>query len=859
LRARHDDDCLARGLEAWPTPDIVTWDELIERMFVRDRQAGRLDGRWLPASAAQLVWERLVRDDPDLDPLVSPAGLARAAYQSWRRLHDYCIPDDALAGDESPETAAFARWCRQYRRLLGTRGWVDAAAAQAQVHAVSAAPGLEVVGFDRLTPLQDALLTQWAEAGVTVTRSVAAAPRGTVRRVSCLDATAELDAAARWAADVLHEQPGQRIAIVVPELGAKRETVRRTVERVLVPATGLSGGPVPETQAYELAAARPLADQPVVAAALDLLELFVTPPDLGALSRLLRNPFVAGTAEEGPARARLDAHLRRYEGPGLGLLRFERMATERGCPLLATALGSGRAVISKWSEKQLPSVCSKSVFDLLLTVGWPGAALDSAEHQAEQRWRSLVSELGACDEFTGAVSRAEAVGLLREMAGRVLFEPQELRAPLLVIDPETCAGMTFDALWVCGLEASRWPSPTAPDPFLPRGMQARHGVPRATAELAAAESRRVLERLLASAGDVTLSAPELEDDAPLMPSALLDGIPPQDCAPGWTEPRLAVLQHARRPALESLVDGQMPPISADEARRGGARLLELQAACPFRAQAELRLGARRLEEPGIGVDAAERGDLVHRTLAALWLELRTQDALLSLDLGDVRAAVQRAVEVALAEARGTADELMRHLLELEAVWLAERVLEMVDADRARAPFIVEGVEEPCTGRIGALTLEFRPDRIDRLADGSLAVIDYKTGANAEVRAWLDERPQLPQLPAYVQALGADRVSAVAFARVRSGDTGYAGVVRDAELFAGLRVPGSSGLLKPYATWDELLGAWRRRLEALAAEYAAGEARLAPNPRKACEHCHLGALCRIAETTAERADEEGGDE
>jgi hypothetical protein len=27
---------------------------------------------------------------------------------------------------------------------------------------------------------------------------------------------------------------------------------------------------------------------------------------------------------------------------------------------------------------------------------------------------------------------------------------------------------------------------------------------------------------------------------------------------------------------------------------------------------------------------------------------------------------------------------------------------------------------------------------------------------------------------------------------------------------------------------------------------AGDARLAPDPRHACEYCHLGALCRIAE-------------
>jgi probable DNA repair protein len=492
-------------------------------------------------------------------------------------------------------------------------------------------------------------------------------------------------------------------------------------------------------------------------------------------------------------------------------------------------------------------------------MGWPGPDLDSSAHQAEQRWRSLVSELGSWDEFTGPVSRVEAVGLLREMAGRLLFEPQELRAPLLVIDTETSAGMSFDALWVCGLDATRWPRPVSPDPFLPRAVQVRYGVPAASAELAATESRRIFDRLLGSAGQVILSAPEVDEDAPLLPSPLLDGIPAIDLDRGWSEPRLAVALHANRPALERQVDGRMPPVAADEAGRGGARLLELQSACPFRAQTELRLGARKLEEPAVGVDAAERGDLVHKALAALWLELGSHEALKSLDPAGVRAVVERAVAAALHEARRDADELLRHLLDLEAAWLAERVLEMAEADRARAAFVVEDVETPRTGRIGPLTLEFRPDRIDRLADGSLEVIDNKTGASADLKAWLEERPRLPQLPAYVQALCADRVHAVAFARVCSGDTGYVGVASDSALFEGLREPGSSGLLKPYGSWDELLGAWRRRLEALAAEYASGEARLAPNPAQACEYCHLGALCRIAETDAERADGEGGDE
>jgi probable DNA repair protein len=761
-------------------------------MFALDRQAGRLDGRWLPASAAQLLWERIVRDDPELSPLLSSAGVARAAAQSWRRLHDFLVPFAALDDDQSAETAAFARWCREYRRLLEEREWTDAALAQSRVHGLAAAPGLEMVGFDRLTPLQESRLQQWAAAGLEVRLAQPLDVAGRCWRTQCLDPAAEIDAAARWAAERLDGGHVRRVGIVVPDLARRRDEVRRIIERVVAPATGLGGGPAPEAQAFELAAARPLAEQPVVAAALDLLDAFVRPPDLPALSRLLRNPFVAGADEEGAARARLDARLRRYESPGLGLVAFERMALERGCPLLAGMLATARASMSSWLEKDTPSNGSKSISLLLTALGWPGSSPDTNEYQGEQRWRSLVTELGACDEFTGRISRAEAAGLLREMAGRVLFEPQEMRAPLVVIDPETCAGMRFDDLWVCSLDAAHWPPPVAPDPFLPRLAQLSQRVPRASAEIAAQDAQATLQRLLASAERVVLSVAEIQDDAPLLPSPLLDGIAVLTAPPRWSEPRLAAALYAGRPELEVLADRELPPITADEARRGGARLLELQASCPFRAQAELRLGARALEEPGMGVDAAERGDLIHEALAVLWQELGDQQTLKGLDRSGVALAVRRAVATALDEARRSADDLMRHLLDLEADWLEARVLEMVEVDRARPPFVIEDLEAPRQARIGALTLDLRLDRVDRLVDGSLAVIDYKTGANAEIKAWLDERPKLPQMPAYVQALGAEQVGAVAFARVRTGDTGYVGVARAAEAFPGLKVPGTRG-------------------------------------------------------------------
>jgi RecB family exonuclease len=216
--------------------------------------------------------------------------------------------------------------------------------------------------------------------------------------------------------------------------------------------------------------------------------------------------------------------------------------------------------------------------------------------------------------------------------------------------------------------------------------------------------------------------------------------------------------------------------------------------------------------------------------------------------------VRAAIATGLAPLRRDANSVLAKLLDIEAQWLERRALELLAADLARPPFEVEHIETAHEVALGGLSLDLRVDRVDRLADGSSAVIDYKTGGNAQPRNWLDERPLQPQLPVYVEAYGAQRVSAVVFGRVRAGETGFAGLARDPAAFPGCKAPP-----REYAHWDDLLAAWHRRLEALAHEFATGDARLAPNPPVACRYCHLPSLCRIGEARIAGEDEGTEDE
>jgi probable DNA repair protein len=859
LRVQHDERCVATGLEVWPTPDIVTWSTLVERMFALDRQAGRTAGRWLPGAAARLVWERIAAQDAATAHLVSPGLLGRSAYESWRRVHAFEIPLQAVAGEDRPEARTFARWASAYSDWLDRHQWVDESLAVARVDPASAGPALEFVGFDSLTPAQQAFVARLDRAGVSVTHRSSPPRQGSVTRVECRDRAAEIDAAARWAAQRLDGRAGIRLAIVVPGLSAARDEVRRIVERVLAPDATVAGGPAPESRAFELAAARPLSARPLVAAALETIDALSRPLDVALAGRLLRSPFLADAANEADARARLDARIRRSESPDLGLVRLQQLATEHHCPLLARALRSGMDLAVAWPRRAPPSRWSQLWSQLLGAVGWPGADLDSDEHQARQRWQQLVAELGACDDYAGTISATEASGLLREMARGTLFEPQEVRTALTIIDPETCAGMDFDGLWVCGLEASQWPPAAAPDPFLPREWQERQGVPGATAEGAATAARDMLERLCRSADEVILSNPLFDADAPLLPSALIAKLTAKTSPLMWPGPSLAAEAFATRPELERLKDGTLPPVSAQDASRGGAKLLELQAACAFRAQAELRLGARALEEPEPGIAASDRGDLVHAVLARLWNGIRDHGTLCATSDRDLLATVRSAIATETAIAQRSAQGVMRHLLEIEAGWLETRVLELLQQDRERPPFAIESLEQDHKVATGGLELTLRIDRIDRLQDGSLAVIDYKTGGDAEPDAWLGERPRLPQLPLYAEAVGRARVSALAFGRVRAGETGYVGLAREAGTMPGLKDPTMRSWPREYGSWSELQAAWERRLRVLAEEYATGDARLAPDPSQACKYCHLAALCRIGESGLDAQAEGAADE
>ncbi len=114
------------------------------------------------------------------------------------------------------------------------------------------------------------------------------------------------------------------------------------------------------------------------------------------------------------------------------------------------------------------------------------------------------------------------------------------------------------------------------------------------------------------------------------------------------------------------------------------------------------------------------------------------------------------------------------------------------------PFTVLETEQKATASIAGLSLHLRLDRIDRLIDDTLLVIDYKSG-NVSPSSWDLPRPDDVQLPLYAEfALDCEteRLGGMVFAKVRAGEASeFAGCVRDAKATLRSDLSGNTNLMK----------------------------------------------------------------
>jgi probable DNA repair protein len=842
----------ADGLSAWPAPNVMDWKSFARMAWEQRSKDARL---LLNSVQEQKLWVEIAGKGPSLatvleDPRHRLAALAMEAHELLCSYAPRFLRPAARANWQQ-DAAVFSGWLAAFEELCRAENLLSPSRLPYELIPLLNADSanrtpLLLAGFDRVLPVQRSLFDAWGEW------SEAALGEQTkeVHFHAAADAQAEIEACTIWCGLQLAANPKTRLLVVDQAASSRRGEIERAFLR--------HTGPV-----FEFSLGIPLSQVALARAAHLLLRWLDGTLNEQDLDWLFSTGHIGATAQESAA---LQWFMRALRQRGL-----ER--TQWSLTVFVGQRYGAEYLPSAWTERitraqrhladaarrpQSPLEWAELIPRLLEELQFASARpLSSAEYQALRRWQQTVDRCGSLGFDGRRIGWKDFLAQLGRTLDETLFAPESRDAPIQIAGPAESAGLTADAVWFLGADEDAWPASGATHPLLPLDVQREAGMPHATPQLDWELAGSITNRLLASASEIHFSYARQNNQAEARPSRLVEQLageahelPPELIAPAADAPCTVW--------FEDLSRIPFPPGKVD----GGAAVLTAQSQCPFKAFATARLGAVGWKPAEAGLTPSQRGNLLHKVLHAVWAGppegLRSHAELLS--LSDREAFVGGLVQLVLSrELRPHLREVMpRRYLELEALRLTGLVTEWLEYEATRVAFDVAETEADRTVHLAGLTIDLRLDRIDRLNDGSLLVIDYKSG-RVSPSLWDLPRPDDVQLPLYAGfAIDRERetLGGLVFAKVRSGELAFTGRVGDATatLFPGLR--GTSPLVRDPFTAEQLLG-WRDCIEQLARDFINGRAEV--NPRelpKTCERCELQVLCRIQEHQGliEREDE-----
>jgi ATP-dependent helicase/nuclease subunit B len=332
----------------------------------------------------------------------------------------------------------------------------------------------------------------------------------------------------------------------------------------------------------------------------------------------------------------------------------------------------------------------------------------------------LLAQLEQADSAAAVELRAEdAVPLLRQLLDAEAVRPPYGGHPRIQILGLLEARLAHaDLMILGGLNEGVWPALPTPDPWLPPKVRANLGLPGLESRIGLAAHDFAA---LLGAPQVLLTRARRDGRSPTVASRLLLRL--QAMTGGLARDQLLErLSHAiDKPEREHRADRPAPcPPAAKRPRRIAVTAVDRLKADPFAFYAQAMLGLRSLEPVDADHTAAWKGSAVHEVLEQ-WL---------AEDDCDPDLLLPRARQLLAGEA---IHPMLRALWQprlLEAIeWVAAEVRK--DADAGRKPLAAERKGE---AKIGDVTLHGTADRIDRLPDGGLGIVDYKTGKAPSAKA-----------------------------------------------------------------------------------------------------------------------------
>ncbi len=852
---------LRTGATQWQSPQVLTLTQWLDAQIETAILSGQIAAppHALSALNEQLLWQEVITQSLKKDAfgdLFDIAGLSAAAIEANRyviawKLH---VPRE----HQAEESRQFLHWQRMFQAHSSALNALESVRyldwqLDFLTQANTTLPAqIAFAGFDQAAPQEARLREILTSRGATVSEYVTTLSEAAqTLHVSLEHQEAECRAAVAWAKQRLTQNPNTKLAIVAPQLNEIRNQLVDLLDDALMPVS-VRPSLTDSTRCYNFSLGTPLAQQPIIQAALNLLRIMSSYQLQQAdVSSSLLSSFWSASQREADARALLDTKMREKLPAQLTLARlieFAKKQLDAGL-LITQLLADISAAMLIPSNKAAPSQMAQTLESLLTALNWPGErGLSSLEYQALNAWQKALLQLKKLDVLGKNVSRTEAVQLMQQICTAQIFQAEtDGESQLQVLGMLESLSAPVDAMWVMQMNDHIWPPPARPNPLLPAFIQRMARVPNADNSVQAMFAATIQQRLLHSAKHIVFSSSLTEGESQLRASPLIHDV-------ALTEAPLAdtlaeQLSQQGSQNLDHINDHIAPAVKPNDHVPGGTGLFRAQAICPAWAFYQFRLGAKALKTPTNGLDNMQRGMLVHNVLEQFWqpnTKFRHFADLRDMSETDLAQALNLAIRNALRDFAEENKSVSANVLALEHERLYKLICDWLQYEKARGvSFNIVACEAERKVLIWGIEVTLKIDRIHTLENGAIEFVDYKTGQIPKMSSWAEMRITEPQLPIYAAFSSNDAtISGVQFAWVKVAEHTFLGISEENfEVEKDKRTP---KFIQNFDDWPSLLAHWKINIEAIAGEIKAGEAAVRFDDQSLLMYCEVLPLLRLPE-------------
>ncbi len=853
--------------------------------------------------------------------LTNPSGVANKALEAYKNLCQWGLDLYDLEKEEnnhSLEVEYFIKWLRTFEEFCTQNQLMaDFLSLNYINNNIKKLAGILpkhilMVGFGHFTPLEKSFFNNLEVLGVTANKYNYKIEKTNSKQISFSCLREEIEFAACYAKEFVEkkEQQGDRksnkssnkngvIGIVVEQLVSNLGEVHAAFSREFHPQESKPWVDIQKPD-YNVSAGFSLAEQPLIVAALTILNLNSYQIGRDELHFLKNTPFIHWRASNSIHNS--DRYIRQFLHQqclsprkiftiNYLLKKIEEHELRNELQSLAAVLKNlsnpkkGKGNINEHIEDWNSRLSSWNW--LGLNIGQEENNLNEFEIKACQELFDAIEQTKEIDHIAKQLSFSEALRFLNQQVINKSFQIASDHSSVQVLGVLEASGLQFDELLMVGFNANNWPQKNKINPFLPLTFQRQYNMPGNSAQRELDYAKVLSAGFLNAAKKIIVTSNneatnQLRNESSFFSS--LERLPETEVSTISKKPSKEVTQTTRKYdwVRDSTID------LSDASKSGGAYLLSSYAKCPFRAIASFQLKLNDYPEQDPGIEAKAKGLWLHDSLEIIWGRLKTKQKLLlqsPLQLSDL---ISTAIDLALLKHQDFfAATTQATLVEIEKQKLFTLISEWLLIEKNRDEFVIDALEKEYHLPMGSLSFRFRIDRVDRITSSKslseqnkrLEIIDYKSG-RVNINDWFGVRPTEAQMPAYVLAIENelelscsqteqdtsvsvgdainDSINGLSYAQIKTGDASMYGLVflssdpaehQDRVMKKELSLEkNKTTAIKDISenNYRSLVKDWQTTLQRISTGITVGWIPVSPKNDNSCLYCDYGSICRIDE-------------